>query len=179
MAWLLKRLALVFALAGAATALGVAVMTVVSIGGRYFASKPIQGDVEITQLGIALCISLCLPWCQWHRANIIVDFFTQRLPQRAMSRLDAVGAFLLAVMCGLLSWRTAVGGLSVYEAQETTMIIGLPMWWAYVSLAPGLALTALVALYQSVQLWRGRHPDPLAPVFPEPEPGLAETEARA
>ena len=110
MEWLLKRLALVFALVGAATALGVAVMTVVSIGGRYFASKPIQGDVEITQLGIALCISLCLPWCQWHRANIIVDVFTQRLPQRAMSRLDAVGALLLAVMCGLLSWRTAVGG---------------------------------------------------------------------
>ena len=165
MTTVLKRLATAFALLGAAIGLCVAGATVVSVVGRYFASKPIQGDVEITQLGIALCISLCLPWCQWHRANIIVDFFTQRLSHMAISRLDAVGALLVAVMCALLSWRTSVGGLSVYEAQETTMILALPMWWAYVSLAPGLALTAVIALYQSLQLWRGRHPDPAAPEF--------------
>ena len=34
-------------------------------------------------------------------------------------------------MCVLLSWRTAVGALAVQEAGETSMIIGLPMWWTY------------------------------------------------
>jgi TRAP-type C4-dicarboxylate transport system permease small subunit len=39
---------------------------------------------------------------------------------------------------------------------ETSMILGLPMWWVYASLAPGLALAALVALVQAVMHLRGQ-----------------------
>lgn len=153
-----RRVSLGFAVAGGVAACAVAAMTVVSIVMRATLSRPIGGDVELTQLGIALAISLCLPWAQLHGANIIVDFFTQAVPERANRRLDAVGALLLAAMCALLSWRTSVGALSVREAGETSMILELPMWWVYASLAPGLALTALIALRQA---WRGAHGQPL------------------
>ena len=152
----LRRLATLFAWAGSAVALAVATMVVISIVGRTSWRQPIQGDVELTQLGIALAISLSLPWCQFQRANIIVDFFTQRLGARALGRLDAVGALLVAAMSALLAWRTAVGAVAVHQAHETTMILSLPMWWTYASLAPGLALAALVALWQAVQRWQGR-----------------------
>lgn len=155
MAMILRWLATAFALAGAALALAVALMAVVSIAGRATVSSPIQGDVELTQLGIALCISLCLPWCQLHGANIIVDFFTQKVGERPRRVLDGIGAVLLAAMCALLAWRTGVGAASVREASETSMILSLPMWWAYASLAPGLALAAVIALYQAVLHFRG------------------------
>jgi len=151
----LKPLSLAFAVAGGGVACVVAVMTVASIAMRSLWASPIAGDVELTQLGIALAISLCLPWAQLHGANIIVDFFTQSLQERANRRLDAVGALLLAAMCALLSWRTSMGALAVRSAGETSMILGLPMWWAYASLAPGLALTALIALVQAWRCWRG------------------------
>ena len=67
-----------------------------------------------------------------------------------------MGTLLLALMTGLLAWRTAAGAVSVYEASETTMILGLPMGHTYAVLAPGLALTALIALMQTLQHWRGR-----------------------
>ncbi|RYF36441.1 MAG: TRAP transporter small permease [Comamonadaceae bacterium] len=153
---LLRRLTLGFALAGAAVALAVGAMTTVSVVGRAFFKMPIPGDVEITQMGIALSISLCIPWCQLRGANIIVDFFTQRMAERRLRQLDAAGALLLALMCAVLAWRTAVGAVAVAQAQETTMIMGLPMWWAYASLAPGLALAAFVALVQSWMHWAGR-----------------------
>jgi TRAP-type C4-dicarboxylate transport system permease small subunit len=153
---LLRRVALWFALAGGVIASAVALNTVLSVIGRAAIAKPIPGDVELTQFGIALAISLCLPWCQLHRANIIVDFFTQKLSPRRQGLLDAFGALLLAAMCMLLAWRTAVGAVAVQQAGETSMIIGLPMWWTYASLAPGLALTALVALMQAGYLLRGR-----------------------
>jgi TRAP-type C4-dicarboxylate transport system permease small subunit len=148
----LRQLSLLFALLGGAVACVVAAMTVSSIVMRAAISRPIAGDVELTQFGIALALSLCLPWAQLHGANIIVDFFTQALPERANRRLDAIGALLLAAMCALLSWRTSVGAIAVQQAGETSMILDLPMWWTYASLAPGLALSALVAL---VQAWRG------------------------
>jgi TRAP-type C4-dicarboxylate transport system permease small subunit len=152
----LKRVALWFALGGGLVAFGLALLTAVSIASRAAWSKPIQGDVELMQMGIALAISLSLPWCQLHGANIIVDFFTQRLPPRRSLVLDAFGAVLLALMCGLLAWRTSAGALAGMDGGETTMILGLPMWWAYAMLAPGLALTALIALWQAGQQVMGR-----------------------
>jgi TRAP-type C4-dicarboxylate transport system permease small subunit len=157
-AWL-HRTAQAFAWLGGVLAFAVAAMQLSSILMRATISRPIGGDVELTQFGIAMSISLCLPWCQTKRANIIVDFFTQRFGERLTGWLDAIGAFLLAAMCALLAWRTGVGALSVWRAHETSMILSLPMWWVYASLAPGLALTALVALVQAVDRARGRRWD--------------------
>ena len=151
----LRRIAAVFALVGSAVALGTGLLVVVSIALRAVTSRPIPGDVELTQFGIALAISLALPWCQLHGSNIIVDFFTQKLPKRGVRVLDGIGALLIAIMCALLSWRTSVGAVAVRESFEASMILDLPMWWVYVSLAPGLALAALVALVQAVMHLRG------------------------
>lgn len=155
---LLQRLTLWSALAGALVALLTGGLTVVSVVGRAALRSPVPGDVELTQVGIALAISLGLPWCQLRGGNIIVDFFTQRLGERQRNRLDAVGALLIALMCAVLAWRTSAGALAVREAGETTMILGLPMWWAYASLAPGLALAAWVALAQAWWSYFGRPP---------------------
>ena len=158
-----------FALVGGLVASGLAVMTVVSIASRALFSVPIQGDVELMQVGIALCISLCLPWCQLHGGNIIVDFFTQGFKPRVNRVLDGIGTLLLALMCALLSVRTAAGAVAVHSADEQTMILGLPMWWAYAMLAPGLALTSVIGVWQAGRLLRG------LPAYPE---ASAEAEAR-
>ena len=146
---LLVRLAFVFALAGAAVAMAVAGITVISIALRSLTSRPIQGDVEITQFGIALAISLMLPWCQQRGATIIVDFFTPALRSRAQRALDGAGCVLIAAMYALLAWRTGAGAFAVAEAGETSMIRSLPMWWVYASLAPGLALAGVIAVMQA------------------------------
>ncbi len=145
-----------FALVGSFIAMLVAGMSVYSIIGRAFLSKPLFGDVELTQLGIAASISLCLPWCQLHRGNILVDFFTQSTSPRTRQILDSAGALLLAAMCVLLAWRTTMGAIAVREVSETSMILGLPMWWAYASLAPGLLLSALVAMWQAALMLFGQ-----------------------
>lgn len=152
----LRRLAALFAIVGCLVACATALMTVSSVAGRALASRPIQGDVELTQFGIAFAIALCLPWAQLHGSNIIVDFFTQKASERTLRVLDAFGAFLLALMVGVLAWRTAVGALAVREAEETTMILGLPMWLSYAVLAPGFALTAVIALVQVRLHLKGR-----------------------
>ncbi len=142
-----------FAVIGAAVALITGLLTTLSVIMRAGWSQPIPGDVEMTQMGIAFAISLCLPFCQLQRANIIVDFFTQSTSNKTRQSLDAMGNLLLIVLYWLLAWRTSVGALSVREAGETTMIISLPMWWAYACLAPGLALAGWVALMQALSGW--------------------------
>ncbi len=144
----LVRLSHWFAAAGSMVALAAGLLTATSVVSRALWNQPIPGDVEITQMVIALAISLCIPFCQVRKANILVDFFTQSISESRLRRLDALGSLSLAIIYGLLAWRTSAGALSVREAGETTMIISLPMWWAYACLAPGLALASLIALFQ-------------------------------
>ena len=149
MSQLLRRLAVACAWLGALVAMLCAMMVVWSVAARALWSKPVPGDVEITQMLIAVAISLGLPWCQWRRANIIVDFFTQHLRPALSRRLDAVGCLLLVVMGLLLAWRSGAGALAVQAAGETSMVLALPMWWAYAALVPGLSLASLIALQQA------------------------------
>lgn len=155
---MIAQLSTFFGLLGAAVALGVGLMTCWSVVARALWSSPIPGDVELTQVGIALAISLCLPVCQLRKANILVDFFTQSAPARARNWLDGIGCWCLVAMYSVLAWRTAIGALAVRAAGETTMILSVPMWWAYASLAPGLALAALIALGQGSRLLFGSVP---------------------
>ena len=59
---------------GALVLIAVALMTTVSVVGRAFFSHPILGDVELVQLGCAVVVTSFLPYTQFRRANIIVDF---------------------------------------------------------------------------------------------------------
>jgi hypothetical protein len=98
----------------------VGVMTVTSIIGRALWARPVQGDVEITQFGIALCISLCLPWCQCtarqhHRGLLHPEGCAARHSSGWTHRRHAAGRHV-----ALLAWRTAVGAVVVREAGETS-----------------------------------------------------------
>jgi TRAP-type C4-dicarboxylate transport system permease small subunit len=136
-----------FAFAGGAVLVAMLGMSVSSIVGRTLFNSPIPGDFEFVQLACAASIAAFLPWCQLRRANIIVDFFTTRLPRRAQSVLDALGALLLAVVMALVAWRAGLGAEAVYASGERAMISRVPQWIGYAAIVPSLALTAIVGLY--------------------------------
>lgn len=143
------------ALAGGAIFALLTLMSVISIAGRLV-GRPIPGDFELVQLGCAVAISCCLPYCQLRRGHIIVDFFTTRVSERTRGALDAVGALLLALVMALVTWRTGVGALAMKASGESSMIMGVPVWYAYALMTPGFALTALAGLDTAWRAWRQR-----------------------
>ncbi len=146
---LLRSISLFAAVAGGLIALAVGLLTVYSVTQRAIITKPLAGDIELVQFGIALSISLCIAWCQLHGSNIIVDFFTQKAAPKTNRWLDGTGCVFMALMYGLLSVRTLYGAIAVHGAHETSPTLDLPMWWTYACLAPGLALACVVALTQA------------------------------
>ena len=95
-----------------------------------------------------MLLTLFLPLCQWQSGNIIVDFFTSRMPSRVNAVLDRFGALLLALMLLLLAWRTGVGGLNAFQSQTTTMMLGFPEWVVYAAMVPPLVLTGVIGIAQ-------------------------------
>jgi TRAP-type C4-dicarboxylate transport system permease small subunit len=151
---LLSTLCHVFAGAGGVVLIGITIMSALSITGRTLFSKPITGDFELVQLACAVCVAAFLPYAQLQRSNIIVDFFTVNASNKTRGRLDAFGAVLMALVTGLVGWRTAVGATVVYANGETSMLMGVPIWISYAMMAPGFMLTALVSAHAAWEYWR-------------------------
>jgi TRAP-type C4-dicarboxylate transport system permease small subunit len=129
----------------------ITLMTCVSVIGRNTTGWTIVGDFELTGATAGAAIALFLPWCQLRRGNIIVDFFTARASQRTRSRLDRIGALLLALAMALMSWRATIGGLNAWQSQSGSMMLGFPEWIVYSCIVPAFVLTALIALVQGLR----------------------------
>ena len=129
----------------------ITLMTCVSLIGRNTTGWTLVGDFELAGSAAGAAVALFLPWCQLRRGNIMVDFFTARLSRQAQDRLDRLGAFLLALMMALMSWRTAVGGLSAWKSQSGSMMLGFPEWVVYAGMWPPLVLCMLIGLAQALR----------------------------
>jgi len=45
----------------------------------------------------------------------------------------------------------ALGGRDIFDYAETTMVLGVPVWWAFVPIVPSVALLAATSAYTT---WR-------------------------
>jgi TRAP-type C4-dicarboxylate transport system permease small subunit len=129
----------------------ITLMTCASIIGRNTTGWTLVGDFELTGAAAGAAIALFMPWCQWERGHIIVDFFTNGASARTQALLDRLGALLLGAVMALMTWRSAIGGLNAWETQAGSMMLGFPEWAVYAGIVPGLALTALIAFVQAAR----------------------------
>jgi TRAP-type C4-dicarboxylate transport system permease small subunit len=129
----------------------ITLMTCVSLIGRNTTGWTIVGDFELSGSAAGAAIALFMPWCQVKRGNIMVDFFTAKASEQTQEKLDRLGALLLALAMALMTWRTAVGGLSAWGNKSGSMMLGFPEWVVYACMVPALGLTALIALTQAVR----------------------------
>lgn len=144
----LSLLAKVSAILAGVLMTAITLVTCISLIGRNTIGVTLQGDYELTAVTAGAAVALFMPWAQLRRSNIIVDFFTTRLPGHVNAVLDRFGSLVVAVVMLLLAWRTTLGGLNSYSSQTTTMMLGFPEWIVYAAMVPPLCLTGLIALHQ-------------------------------
>jgi TRAP-type C4-dicarboxylate transport system permease small subunit len=148
---LLQKLAKLCAILAGVLLTVITLMTCVSLIGRNTIGWTLVGDIELAAAAAGAAVALFMPWCQCTRGNIMVDFFTAKASAATQLQLDRIGALLLALVMALMTWRTAIGGLSAWTSKSGSMMLGFPEWVAYLVMVPPLALTALIALTQAVR----------------------------
>ena len=149
----MKLLPLLARLCAVLAGLLMTVITLITCGNlilRNTSGDAMAGAFELTAVATGAAIALFMPLCQVRRGNIIVDFFTEKLSDSVNGMLDRIGAFVLAGVFALLAWRTALGGLSAYNAHSLTMLMGVPEWIVYAAMVPPFALACVIGLTQSL-----------------------------
>jgi TRAP-type C4-dicarboxylate transport system permease small subunit len=136
---------------GGAFLVSITLLTVISVVLRDVAGRPVPGDFELVEMGCAIAMFAFLPYCQLVGGNVAVEFVTARAPRWLRATLDAVGCAAYALIAALITWRLTLGGLDIERYRETTMVLGVPVWWAFVAIVPSVALLAVTAAYTT---WR-------------------------
>lgn len=150
---ILKRLAIILALAGGLLLLSAITMSLASMLGRRLWSTPITGDIELLQMMVAVAVACFLPLCEVKDRHIRVDILANLLPAGLNRLLLSLSHLMLAVVSGLLVWRTGlmVSDSLTYDAQSVQL--GVPHWIPQAAMLPGLALLGVCALHQSIRQW--------------------------
>ena len=135
-----------WALLGGVVLLGIVLMVAWSATRDFFFSRPLQGDVEMTEMWVAVAAFMFLPYCQLTGANVTADIFTARAGPRTVALLELLSAVVALAFSLLLLWRMYYGLLDYREYVETTTILHVPIWYAYVPALISLALLSLASL---------------------------------
>ena len=122
-------------------------ISVLSIFGRMLFSSPLMGDFELVEMGCAIAIFSFLPLCHLMNGNVIVDFFSLRFSHWLRQCLDAISCLLFGSVALFFAWRMIHGAGDMYRYNEQTMLLKLPVWFAFVPGIFSFFLLALVCFY--------------------------------
>lgn len=169
----MNRVARLLAYAGGFVLVLLAAMTVVSTIGRAFVGLqiglgPIPGDFELVEAGTAVAIFCFMSWCQLNQGHVTVDIFADFAPKRVNQFLVLIGNALVFLVAFVIVWRLWMGfGEQVtwfdqslrdmlgfgYKpfTNNTTYILGMPIWYGYFLSLIGAFFFTIISLFT---VWR-------------------------
>lgn len=169
----MSRMAKAFAYFGGTMLICLAVMTVISTIGRAFVGLqiglgPIPGDFELVEAGTAVAVFCFMSWCHLNQGHVTVDILADHLPERLNRTLVLIGNILVLMVAFVVAWRLWMGfGEQVtwfdqslrdvlgfgYKpfTNNTTYILGMPVWYSYLLSFIGAAFFTIISLFTS---WR-------------------------
>ncbi len=137
------------AISGGVLFVALIAMSLVSIVSRKLGFGSVNGDIELMQAGTAVAATAFLPYCTLLGEHIRVDFFTEGMRDSLKRPIDGVTELILAVVAGMLAWRTVLAAIASRESEEVTTLVSLPVWIPTALLVPGLVLMAVCAVYRA------------------------------
>ena len=120
-----------WAILGGFVLFAVVLVNTLSVALQFF-WKPISGDLEITELGVAIAAFTFLPYCQMIGANVTADIFTSKASPVLIALLKLAAALTALAFATLLLWSMYGGMMGRLQYGNTTAILQIPIWWAYV-----------------------------------------------
>ncbi len=170
---LMDRIARWLAYAGGVFLVLLALMTVVSTIGRAFVGLqiglgPIPGDFELVEAGTAISVFCFMSWCQLNQGHVTVDVLTDFFPKSINLTLILIGNIFVFLVAFVIAWRLWMGfgeQVTWFEqpvrdvlgfgykpfTNNTTYILGMPIWYSYFLSFVGAFFFTIISAYT---VWR-------------------------
>lgn len=151
-----ERLLKAVALMGGFALFGIMLLVSISVFFRYALNRPILGDQELVEIGMALVVMMAMPFATLKGEHIRVDILDNRLGEVGRFAGDVFARCISCFVLFLLIGKTWDKMLDAYEYDDVTNMIEIPIWIAYGAITLGMGLVAVVMAVQLlVQLSHG------------------------
>jgi TRAP-type C4-dicarboxylate transport system permease small subunit len=135
---------------------GVSVAAIIAVNsvdtlGRAFFTKPLTGAVELTELFLAMCIILAIPYAQRKLSHIEIDMFIQKCSvgwKKFFVLISIVLTISVFFMLTIQSYESAKDSVATFESSAGYLRV--PVWIGKISVAVGFGIALFEA---SVQLF--------------------------
>ncbi len=138
------------AIAGGIVLLAMIAIVVISVIGRAFiwaGLKPILGDYELISVGMGFAVFAFLPWAHLMRGHALVSLLTDAFSDRANAWILVVTDFMMLAASAFIAWRLYFGMMDKFSYRETTILLGLPLGWAFLAGFIGAVVLVLVSVF--------------------------------
>ena len=151
-----ERLLKGVALLGGFVLFGIMILVSVSVFFRYVLNRPILGDQELVEIGMALVVMMAMPFATLRGDHIRVDILDDRIGDIGRFAGDVFARSVSCFVLFLLIGKTWDKMLDAYKYDDVTNMIEIPVWIAYAAITIGMGLVAIVMAVQLVaQLSQG------------------------
>ncbi|MGE3244835.1 MAG: TRAP transporter small permease [Beijerinckiaceae bacterium] len=123
-----------------------AMLTIADVMMRWLFSDPLDGISDLYRLLVALIVASFFPSAFAERGHISINFLSAILPRGGRKAVAVLASVVTLAFTCVMGWQFILYCMEVYEAGETTWLLGLNVtpWW--------MGVTALLLLCIPVQL---------------------------
>ena len=151
------------AIAGGLVLVALTVLIVTSIAGRALIGVglgPVPGDYELVEFGAGIAVFFFLPWTHIKGGHATVDLLYTQLPGWAQRLVLVVSDFLMLAVWWVMTWKLYEGMQEKRQYLETSLILQMPVWWAYAACLAGAVIGCLAYAAHTAALLRlGKEPE--------------------
>jgi TRAP-type C4-dicarboxylate transport system permease small subunit len=127
---------------------GIILITTVNVVGRYILKRPLLGEYDMVELGMAIFGGVAMLIAAIQRRHVSVDVLTVRFPKRTQVTLWRVASFMGFLTWGLLSYQAFLNGLDSLENGSRSATLRVPQGPFEIVLAISILLFCLTLLTQ-------------------------------
>jgi TRAP-type C4-dicarboxylate transport system permease small subunit len=124
----MKRLVSTVELVASLLLLGMACLTSISAIARYFFSKPIPDEYEISRLTLGIVACWAIPVAFRYGDHIQLDIFWERIPAPYRGWLTRAGATVCLAAMIFVVWALGAKVIDSYQSGLVSVDLGLPVW---------------------------------------------------
>lgn len=130
-------------------------LTVADVLLRTFFRYPIQGMLELVELGLACTIFIALPAVFLRKEHLVVDVIDHFANKPLVRLLDLAGAVVSLAVLVVMAWQMVPLARSMHEFGDVTSDLSIPRIYYWIPVLLGVTASALATLVFIVR-WRRR-----------------------
>ena len=130
-------------------------VTTANVFGRYILKKPLLGEFDMVELGMAILGGIAMFVAASQRHHVSVDVLIVRFSRRIQVMLGSIASFLGFVTLGVLAFGVFLDGLDKLENGSSTDTLLVPQGPFAIMLSIGMFLFCLTSL---IQVFRPEEP---------------------